>query len=274
MQREWKIAGTIYPTEKKSFMSNKYASLYLIPLYTFCLYYKCKSVFNIRQNLCFSKDFSLHRDWATFSNQGGFVFNLLCCLKSWKLPWCRVIYALCMELWLHTKCLRWRIDQSWWGEESTGEQAESRWWYSIQFKCILLVLSICTSCLVKQGDNLFSPRGLKSTYTVSLTLNTKWIPRALNPQWKILSVFQDSDNGDCSSAHEFKECCLCMLTFLWHLMKAVKATNLFQYLILTGSKNFSLQFSLSFNRIAAMSVAKGITKVPNARRYQVLLLYF
>lgn len=61
---------------------------------------------------------SFHRYWATFSNQGGFVFNRLCCLKSWKLPQCRVMYALCMELWLHTKCLRWKIDQSWW------EQAE------------------------------------------------------------------------------------------------------------------------------------------------------
>lgn len=116
----------------------------------------------------FIKTFSLHRDWATFLNQGGFVFNLLCCLKSWKLPWCRVIYALCMELWLHTKCLRWRIDQSWWGEESAGEQAESRWWYSIQFKCILLVLSISHIMLGQaRGQFLFSKGFKEQIYCIT-----------------------------------------------------------------------------------------------------------
>lgn len=112
--------------------------------------------------------FSLHRDWAKFLNQGGFVFNLLCCLKSWNLPWCRVIYALCMELWLHTKCLRWKIDQSWWEEASTGEQAESWWWYSIQFKCILLVLSISHIMLGQaRGQFLFSEGFKKQIYCIT-----------------------------------------------------------------------------------------------------------
>lgn len=115
-----------------------------------------------------TETFSLNHDWATFLNQGGFVFNLLCCLKSWKLPWCRVIYALCMELWLHTKCLRWKIDQSWWGEESTGEQTESRWWYSIQFKCILLVLSISHIMLGQaRGQFLFSKGFKKQIYCIT-----------------------------------------------------------------------------------------------------------
>ena len=140
-----------------------------------CAHYTCittvKSVFSIRQNCVLfltTEAFSLRCDWAKFSNQGGFVFNLLCCLKSWKLPWCRVIYALCMELWLHTKCLRWKIDQSWRGKESTGELGESRWWYSIQFKCILLVLSISHIMLGQaRGQFLFSKGFKKEIYCIT-----------------------------------------------------------------------------------------------------------
>lgn len=113
------------------------------------------------------------------------------------------------------------------------------------------------------GQFLFS-KGFKSRYTVSLMVNTKWIPKALNPQRKIPSVFQDSDNGDCSCTHEFKEYGLCTLKTEWQLMKAVKATNYWPY-------KFPLYIfpKLSLNRMAAMSVAKRITKVPKAKRYQV-----
>lgn len=151
-------------------MSDKYASLYFIFfVHNICITI-AKSVLISRRMCAFIKTdtFSLHHDCATFLNQGGFVFNLLCCLKSWNLPRCSVIYALCMELWLHTKCLRWKIDQSWRREENTGKQAESRWWYSIQFKCILLVLSITHIMLGQaRGQFLFSKGFKKQIYCIT-----------------------------------------------------------------------------------------------------------
>lgn len=154
---------------------------------------------------------SLHFVWAKFLNPGGFVFNLLCCLKSWKLPWCCVIFASCVELWLHTKCLRWKIDQSWWEEESTGEQTESRWWYSIQFKCILLVLSISHIMLGQaRGQFLFSKGFKKQIYCIT-DGEYKVDSSSIKPSAENSFSFSHCDNGDCSCTHEFKVCCLCML---------------------------------------------------------------
>lgn len=126
---------------------------------------------------------SLHHDGAKFWNQGGFVLNILCCLKLWKLPWCCVIYALCMELWLHTKCLRWKIDQRWRGEERTGEQAESRWWCSIQFKCILLVLT----------HHAWSSKGtisfLRGVLKADILYHWQWIQSGFLKHWTLGGKF-------------------------------------------------------------------------------------
>lgn len=46
-----------------------------------------------------------------------------------------------------------------------------------------------TSCMVKQGDNFFSPTSLKGAYTPSLAVNTKWIPQALDSWRQFSSLF-------------------------------------------------------------------------------------
>ena len=183
-------------------------------LYTLHLYYKCKIVISVSDRLCAflkTETFSLCCDWAKFLNQGGFVFNLLCCWSHGNCPG---------AVW-YTPCA-WNCDYTPNASDGRSIKAgegrrivESRQCpdgdTQFNLNAYYLFWVSHTSCLVKQGDHFFSPRGLKSRYTVSLTVNTKWIPQALNPQWKILSVFQARDNGDCSCAHKFKECCLCTL---------------------------------------------------------------
>lgn len=54
------------------------------------------------------------------------------------------------------------------GEGRTGERAESQWWYSIQFKCILLVPSISHIMLGQaRGQFIFSKGFKKQIYCIA-----------------------------------------------------------------------------------------------------------
>lgn len=122
-----------------------------------------KSVFDIRPTACFYKDRN--------------IFSPLWLRRVFK----RVLLSLTYyAAWSHGNCpgALWYMPCAWncdytpnaldgrsikagEGKESTGEEAESRWWYSVQFKCILLVLSISHIMLGQaRGQFLFS-RGFK-----------------------------------------------------------------------------------------------------------------
>lgn len=163
------------------------------PLYMLRLYYKCKIVFSMSDRICAilkTEIYSLHCDWAKFLKQGGFVFNLLFCCSHGNCPG---------AVW-YTPCA-WNCDYT--PNVSDGRSIkagagrrilESRQCpdgdTQFNLNAYYLFWVSHTSCLVKQGDHFFSLRGLKSRYTVSLTVNTKWIPQALYPHWKILLVFR------------------------------------------------------------------------------------
>lgn len=198
--REGKLMGTIYLTQKRQIycMSGKFTSLHFLFVHIkFTL--QMFDLFSISNRMYASVGTDIFPpSWLSLIFKPGWLsLDTLCCLKLWKLPRCRVIYAFCMELWLHTKCFRWRIDQRWWGEGRRALESRQSPDGDAQFNLNAYYLFSHIMLGQARGQFLFS-EGFKSRYTVSLTLNTKWIPKALDPQRKIPSVFQDSGNGDCS----------------------------------------------------------------------------
>lgn len=186
-----------------------------LPLYTLHLYYKCKIVFSMSDRICAflkTETYTLCCNWAKFLNQGGFVFNLLCCWSHGNRPG---------AMW-YMPCA-WNCDYT--PNVSDGRSIkagagrrilESRQCPNgdtqFNLNAYYLFWVSHTSCLVKQGDHFFSPRGLKSRYSYCITDGEyKVDSSSTEPSMENSFGFQGSDNGDYSCAHEFKEFCVCIL---------------------------------------------------------------
>lgn len=174
-------------------MSDKHASLYFIPFVHITGITNVKSVFSVRQNVCFYKDRDIFSPSRLSYIFNGVVLSLTHC-AAWSHGNCpgAVWYMPCAWNRDYTpNALDGRSIKAGEGRRVLESRLSPDGDTQFNLNAYYLFWVSHTSCLVKQGDNFFSPRGLKSRYTVSLTVNTKWIPPALNLQRKILSVFQD-----------------------------------------------------------------------------------